>query len=197
MDSNQSGAVGGIIWGPFPESLTHFGASRGLQSHKRGPFWAIFWPSLTPPANPVNFLVFFCKKGHFPQQIWLKTCIWSPKHILDLNPRASKWAVPCPKILLRRGVGPFSVRHFTISGFILVQSIGRLALLIWKWLLSWKMLAKKKQTRQGKKLSNSAILKKMKIRTKEVSHLTSKLGSGWSKWRPQSVVLPPTGVMDY
>ena len=55
MDSNQSGAVGGIIWGPFQGSLTHLGASRGLQSQKRGPFWAKFQPSLTPPANPVNF----------------------------------------------------------------------------------------------------------------------------------------------
>ena len=59
MDSNQSGAVGGIIWGPFQGSLTHLGASRGLQSQKRGPFWAVFWPILTfpdpPPANPVNF----------------------------------------------------------------------------------------------------------------------------------------------
>ena len=27
MDSNQSGAVGGIIWGPFPGSWTHLGAS--------------------------------------------------------------------------------------------------------------------------------------------------------------------------
>ena len=115
MDSNQSGAVGGIIWGPFPESLTHFGASRWLQSHKRGPFWAIFWPSLTPPANLVNFFGLFCKKGHFPQQIWLKTCIWSPKHILDLNPRASKWAVPCPKILLRRGVGPLKGLPFQLG----------------------------------------------------------------------------------
>ena len=33
MDSDQSGAVGGIIWGPFQGSLTHLGASRGLQSH--------------------------------------------------------------------------------------------------------------------------------------------------------------------
>ena len=29
MDSNQSGAVGGIIWGPFPESLTHLGPLEG------------------------------------------------------------------------------------------------------------------------------------------------------------------------
>ena len=42
MDSNQSGAVGGTIWGPFPGSLTHSGTSRGLRSHKRGSFLAIF-----------------------------------------------------------------------------------------------------------------------------------------------------------
>ena len=53
--SNQSGAVGGIIWGPFPGSWTHLGASRGLRSQKRGPYLAIFGPSLTPPANPVKF----------------------------------------------------------------------------------------------------------------------------------------------
>ena len=39
---NQSGAVGGIIWGPFPGSWTYLGASRGLRSQKRGPFGAIF-----------------------------------------------------------------------------------------------------------------------------------------------------------
>ena len=55
MDSNQSGAVGGIIWGPFLGSWTHLGASRGLRSQKWGPYLAIFGPSLTPPANPVKF----------------------------------------------------------------------------------------------------------------------------------------------
>ena len=32
-----------ILWGPFQGS------------RKRGPFWAILWPSLTPPANPAKF----------------------------------------------------------------------------------------------------------------------------------------------
>ena len=32
MDSDQSGAVGGIIWGLFQGSLTHLGACRGLQT---------------------------------------------------------------------------------------------------------------------------------------------------------------------
>ena len=46
MDSNQSGAGSGAIWGPFLGSLTHLGASGRLRSqkytYKQGPFWAIF-----------------------------------------------------------------------------------------------------------------------------------------------------------
>ena len=34
MDSNQSGAVGGIILGVFPGSLTHLGASRRLRGQR-------------------------------------------------------------------------------------------------------------------------------------------------------------------
>ena len=34
MDSNQSGAVGGIILGVFQGSLTHLGASRRLRGQK-------------------------------------------------------------------------------------------------------------------------------------------------------------------
>ena len=34
MDSNQSGAVGGIILGVFPGSLTHLGTSRRLRGQK-------------------------------------------------------------------------------------------------------------------------------------------------------------------
>ena len=41
--------------GSISRVLDPFRASRGPRSQKRGPFWAIFWPSLTPPANPVNF----------------------------------------------------------------------------------------------------------------------------------------------
>ena len=41
--------------GPFQGSLTHLGASKGLRSQKRGPYLAIFVPSLTPPANLVKF----------------------------------------------------------------------------------------------------------------------------------------------
>ena len=44
------------------------------------------------------------KKGHFPQQIWLKICVWNPKHLLDLDPRAGKWEFFGPKISLRVGV---------------------------------------------------------------------------------------------
>ena len=39
----------------------------------------------------------FCKKGHFPRRIWLRTCVWTPKHLPDLNTRAGKWAIPRPK----------------------------------------------------------------------------------------------------
>ena len=47
---------------------------------------------------------FFCKKGHIPQRIWLKTCVWIPKNLPDLNPRAGKWAIPGPKKSFKRGV---------------------------------------------------------------------------------------------
>ena len=48
MDSNQSGAVGGIIWGPFPGSWTHLGASGRLQRQIR----AILGQILTFPDPP-------------------------------------------------------------------------------------------------------------------------------------------------
>ena len=41
------------------------------------------------------------KKGHFPQQIWLKICVWNPKNLPDLNSRAGKWDFFGPKISLR------------------------------------------------------------------------------------------------
>ena len=105
------GSFGVHFRSPWP-ILGPLEGSKAISVAHFGPYFDLPWP---PPANPVNFLVFFCKKGHFPQQIWLKTCIWSPKHILDLNPRASKWAVPCPKILLRRGVGPLKGLPFQLG----------------------------------------------------------------------------------
>ena len=60
------------------------------------------------PCRAINFKRqkhTFCKKGLFPQQIWLKTCVSTPKHLPDLNPRAGKWAIPSSKISLRLGVG--------------------------------------------------------------------------------------------
>ena len=39
---------------PVLGSLAHLGVSRGLRSHKRGSFWVVFSPPLTPPANPVK-----------------------------------------------------------------------------------------------------------------------------------------------
>ena len=41
--------------GSISGSWTHLGASWGLRSQKWGPYLAIFGPSLTPPANLVNF----------------------------------------------------------------------------------------------------------------------------------------------
>ena len=49
----------------FPGSLTYLGASTGLRSQQfcigftaQAAFLAIFWPSLTPPANPVKLFWF-------------------------------------------------------------------------------------------------------------------------------------------
>ena len=44
------------------------------------------------------------QKGPFPQQIWLKICVWNPKNLPDLNSRAGKWDFFGPKISLRVGV---------------------------------------------------------------------------------------------
>ena len=58
MDSNKSGAVEGDhfrgpwpIWGPLEGSYANSFASGFIAW---GIFLAIFWPSLTPPANPVE-----------------------------------------------------------------------------------------------------------------------------------------------
>ena len=47
----------------------------------------------------------FCKKAHFPRRIWLKSCLWTPKYLPGLNPRAGKWAIPGPKKSFGQGVG--------------------------------------------------------------------------------------------
>ena len=49
MDPKWSPQLPLIDLSPFPGSWTHLGASRGLRSQKRGPYLAIFGPSLTPP----------------------------------------------------------------------------------------------------------------------------------------------------
>ena len=41
------------------------------------------------------------KKGHLPQRIWLKICVWNPKHLLDLKTSTGKWEIFNPKISLR------------------------------------------------------------------------------------------------
>ena len=65
MDSNQSGAVGWTIWGPFQGSLALLGASGGLRYH--------FWGILTfrdPLANLVKIL-------------WLEmACLYRCPHIV-------------------------------------------------------------------------------------------------------------------
>ena len=55
MDSNQSGAVGGIILGVFQGSLTHLGASRRLQGQKyikARPILGHILTFLDPPCQP-------------------------------------------------------------------------------------------------------------------------------------------------
>ena len=55
MDSNQSGAVGRTIWGPFQGSLTRLGTSGRLQSQIQAILGQILiFPD--PPANSVKFL---------------------------------------------------------------------------------------------------------------------------------------------
>ena len=58
------------------------------------PFWA-------PYFIRQKKVFFFFKKGHSPQQIWLKICVWNPEYLLDLNPRAGQWEIFGPKIWLR------------------------------------------------------------------------------------------------
>ena len=62
----------------------------------------MFYVQLAPLGvlfGPLNTL--FLQKGHFPQQIWLKICVWNPKNLPDLNSRAGKWDFFGPKISLR------------------------------------------------------------------------------------------------
>ena len=93
------------MWGIF---ISHFGQRKfdrvgggvkeGQNMAQNGPRLNIFG---------FGALYTFCKKGHFPQGIWLKICAWTPKHVPDLNLRAGKWAIPGPEKPFRGGV------HFT------------------------------------------------------------------------------------
>ena len=72
MDSNQSGAVGGIILGVFQGSLTHLGASRRL------------WGQKYIKARPIlgHILTFFdppCQPGQF---FWSKIACTGVPHIV-------------------------------------------------------------------------------------------------------------------
>ena len=60
MDSNQSGAVGGIILGVFQGSLTHLGASRRLRGQRYIKARSILGHILTffdPPCQPGQFFL--------------------------------------------------------------------------------------------------------------------------------------------
>ena len=50
--------VSGTYYNPYQGFFTHSGASGRLRSH----ILALFWPFLTPPANPVQFLYIYKKK---------------------------------------------------------------------------------------------------------------------------------------
>ena len=72
----------GAIWGQFQGSLTHLGASRGLQSQKRGPFWAVFWPILTfpdPPCQPGQ--IFLVQNGLYMCPTYSTTCFRLNSHL--------------------------------------------------------------------------------------------------------------------
>ena len=67
---------------PFQRSLTHLGASRGLQSQKRSLFWAIFWPILTfpdPPCQPGQ--IFLVQNGLYMCPTYSTTCFMLKSHL--------------------------------------------------------------------------------------------------------------------
>ena len=75
MDSNQSGAVGGAIQGPFQGSLTHLGASRRLRSQKYIKARPILGHILTffdPPCQPGQ--IFLVKNSLYRCPLYSTTC---------------------------------------------------------------------------------------------------------------------------
>ena len=72
MDSNQSGAVGGIIWGPFPGSWTHLGASRGLIFGPLKSDLGVFWP-----FRGTDFIMGKNKNPNFSKRARQKILIFS------------------------------------------------------------------------------------------------------------------------
>ena len=75
MDSNQSGAVGGIILGVFQGSLTHLGASRRLRGQKYIKARPILGHILTffdPPCQPTQF--FLVKNSLYRCPTYSTTC---------------------------------------------------------------------------------------------------------------------------
>merc|ERR1712004_527930 len=85
MDSNQSGAVGGIILGVFQGSLTHLGASRRLRSQKYIKARPILGHILTffdPPCQPGQ--IFLVKNSLYRCPLYSTTCFMVNSHLLGV-----------------------------------------------------------------------------------------------------------------
>ena len=58
MDSNQSGTVGGIIWGPFQGSLTHLGGPLEGSEAKCTPFLGQILTFPDPPSLQIQSIFY-------------------------------------------------------------------------------------------------------------------------------------------
>ena len=100
MDSNQPGAVGGIIWGPFPGSWAHLGASRGAMIYLANckfinvtntstgfathSICLVFVADLTKFILKISCLFCACKRKHFQgcnEQLWSPSNSTQPKDL--------------------------------------------------------------------------------------------------------------------
>ena len=85
MDSNQSGAVGGIILGVFQGSLTHLGASRRLRGQKYIKARPILGHILTffdPPCQPGQ--IFLVQNSLYRCPTYSTTCFMLNSHLLGV-----------------------------------------------------------------------------------------------------------------
>ena len=83
MDSNQSGAVGGIILGVFQGSLTHLGASRRLRGQRYIKARSILGHILTffdPPCQPGQ--IFLVQNSLYRCPTYSTTCFMWNSHLL-------------------------------------------------------------------------------------------------------------------